>query len=258
MADAVRIAVFGARGRMGQALLDAASERIDLEVVAALVRADSSPADAGLRSTGFPSLATTLSPDANAQVLVDFSGAAGFDSAMELALRHKLALVSGSTGLSEQQSASLQAASERVPVLWAANFSLGVAVLAHVAAQASRLLPDWDCEIFEAHHRNKQDAPSGTALMLGERVRESRGANESLLSLDRNGLRPSQGIGFSVMRAGDIIGEHEVHLVGAGERIELVHRAMDRRLFARGALVAARWLCGRQPGRYTLEAVLGL
>ena len=173
-------------------------------------------------------------------------------------LFRSLALVSGSTGLSGRQTASLLAASERIPVLWAANFSLGVAVLAHVAAEASRLLPDWDCEILEAHHRNKQDAPSGTALMLGERVRGARGTGEPLLPLDRKGLRPSQGIGFSVMRGGDIIGEHEVRLVGSGERIELVHRATDRRLFARGALVAARWLCGREPGRYTLESVLGL
>ncbi|MBK8122330.1 MAG: 4-hydroxy-tetrahydrodipicolinate reductase [Dokdonella sp.] len=243
---------------MGQALLDAAAERTDLAIVAALVRADASAAvEPAVDCPGVP-FSTSLADETGAQVLVDFSGAAGFDSALELALERKLALVSGSTGLSGRQSASLLAASERIPVLWAANFSLGVAVLAHVAAEASRLLPDWDCEILEAHHRNKQDAPSGTALMLGERVRGARGTGEPLLPLDRKGLRPSQGIGFSVMRGGDIIGEHEVRLVGSGERIELVHRATDRRLFARGALVAARWLCGREPGRYTLESVLGL
>ena len=225
---------------MGQALLDAAAERTDLAIVAALVRADASAAvEPAVDCPGVP-FSTSLADETGAQVLVDFSGAAGFDSALELALERKLALVSGSTGLSGRQSASLLAASERIPVLWAANFSLGVAVLAHVAAEASRLLPDWDCEILEAHHRNKQDAPSGTALMLGERVRGARGTGEPLLPLDRKGLRPSQGIGFSVMRGGDIIGEHEVRLVGSGERIELVHRATDRRLFARGALVAAR------------------
>ena len=150
-------------------------------IVAALVRADASAAvEPAVDCPGVP-FSTSLADETGAQVLVDFSGAAGFDSALELALERKLALVSGSTGLSGRQSASLLAASERIPVLWAANFSLGVAVLAHVAAEASRLLPDWDCEILEAHHRNKQDAPSGTALMLGERVRGARGTGEPLL-----------------------------------------------------------------------------
>lgn len=253
MAKVSRLLIHGASGRMGQALVGIRHDVADVQCVAA-VAGRSAPEIAGVE--GFDAARLDQVPPFD--VCIDFSLPEAFDAVLGLCVERGAALVSGTTGLNAVQQLALDTAARRIPVLWSANFSLGVAVLAHVAAQASRLLPDWDCEIFEAHHRNKQDAPSGTALMLGERVRESRGANESLLSLDRNGLRPSQGIGFSVMRAGDIIGEHEVHLVGAGERIELVHRAMDRRLFARGALVAARWLCGRQPGRYTLEAVLGL
>jgi 4-hydroxy-tetrahydrodipicolinate reductase len=120
------------------------------------------------------------------------------------------------------------------------------------------LLPDWDCEIIEAHHRYKQDAPSGTALMLGRRVRAARGGTGTDATHDRSGLRGEREIGYAATRAGDIVGEHEVRLAGEGERIELIHRATDRKLFARGALAAARWLHGKPAGLYCVSDVLGL
>jgi len=146
----------------------------------------------------------------------------------------------------------------RIPVLWAANFSFGVAVLAHLVERAATLLPDWDCEIFEAHHRHKRDAPSGTALMLGRAVASARGRDEDAASTDRSGERRPGTTGYAVVRAGDIVGEHAVWFAGASERIELAHRAGDRDLFARGALVAAEWLARRAAGRYTISDVLGI
>ncbi len=145
-------------------------------------------------------------------------------------------------------------------MLWSANFSLGVALLARLVAQAAQALPDWDCEIAEAHHSRKQDAPSGTALALGREVASARGqdfdAVAALSHVGANAPRTQDSIGFSVVRAGDIVGEHTVMFATEGERIELVHRATDRDIFARGAVAAARWIAGRAPGKYVLADVL--
>jgi 4-hydroxy-tetrahydrodipicolinate reductase len=250
----IRIAVSGAAGRMGQAVRRIAAESQDLEIVAALVRNVASAPQAASPDR----FTETLGRDVAADVLIDFSGAQGFDAALELAIERRLPLVSGSTGLSEAQQAAMTVAARSIPVLWASNFSLGVAVLAHLAAQAARLLPDWDCEILEAHHRLKLDAPSGTALMLGQRVSASRGGIDVLPEADRSGKRDPGSIGYAVSRAGDIIGEHEVRLAGHGERLELIHRAGDRDLFARGALAAARWIVGKPAGRHEMADMLGL
>lgn len=258
MGKSIQLVVCGAAGRMGQAVLRLSAEDSNLSVAAALVRPGSKPDPApGRVDPGFAY--TTAAPeDLRADVLVDFSGSTGFDAALELALARRLALVSGSTGLSESQRAAMQRASAELPVLWAANFSAGIAVLAHLVEQAARLLPDWDCEIIEAHHRHKRDAPSGTALMLGERARQVRGSAQGDAASDRSGLRRDGSIGYAVVRAGDIVGEHEVRLAGPGERMELIHRASDRDIFARGALRAARWLAGKRAGNYAMSDVLGL
>lgn len=243
---------------MGQAVIGLAAEQADLQVIAAMVRKDSLESIRSINAWDSIPCVSELPDNCVPDVLIDFSGASGFDSALALAEQRGIAFVSGSTGLSIKQHEALEAASLKIPLVWAANFSLGVAVLAHLAERAARLLPDWDCEIFEAHHRNKQDAPSGTALMLGQRVNAARETTQSPLPADRNGPRPPGSVGYAVMRGGDIIGEHELRLVGAGERLELVHRATDRRLFARGALHAARWLRGKKPGHYDLNDVLGI
>ena len=174
------------------------------------------------------------------------------------------ALVVGTTGLGVAQLTALEAASRTTPVLYARNMSLGVTVLTELVSQAVRLLgPDFDVEITEAHHRDKKDAPSGTALQLGEAVSAARGIKLADLAVyARGGLagaaRLPGTIGFASLRGGALVGDHSVMLAGNEELLELTHRATDRALFARGALRAASWLVGRPPGLYTLREVLGL
>ena len=257
MNETVRIIINGAAGRMGQAMSRVCAGREDVAIVAALGRPDRPPVDGLGTIPGEPG-SSGLPEDGSADVLVDFSGASSFEFALQFALEQKIAFVSGTTGLAPSQFAALNEASRSIPTLWAANFSFGVAVLAHLVGEAAHLLPDWDCEIIESHHRFKQDAPSGTALMLGQRAYEARGQANAPPEMDRSGARIAGEIGYATSRGGDIVGEHEVRLAGLGERIELVHRASDRDIFARGALAAACWLVSQAPARYTMADLLGL
>ena len=233
-----RLVIHGASGRMGQALLRLCADQPDAgRVVAAVSRgvpaqrvADGVPWFAAGELGGLPDF----------DVAIDFSLPQGFDAILGLCRARRAALVSGTTGLGDGQRAALQAAAAEIPVLWASNFSLGVAVLADLVERAARALPGWDCDIVEAHHTHKKDAPSGTALTLGQ-------------AAERGGAHPR----FASLRAGDIVGEHTVQFTGAGERLELVHRATSRDVFARGALHAARRLAGRAPGAYRLADLLG-
>ena len=254
-----RVAIFGAAGRMGVALANAARERDDVAIVAALVRKDSARL-----GTFMPvgELRYTAELEGEADAIVDFAGARGFDEGLAIALAARCAFVSGSTGLNEAQLAALKRASATIPVMWAANFSLGVAVLKRLVADAARLLGhEFDAEIFEAHHRQKVDAPSGTAIALGQEIAGARGQRfESVARLARSGYtgpRADGEIGFSVQRCGDIIGEHTVTFAASGERLELTHRATRRSVFAHGALRAAVWLAQRRAGRYELGDLLG-
>ena len=172
-------------------------------------------------------------------VAVDFSLPEGFDAILALCLERGTPLVSGTTGLEPAQREAIEAAAARIPVLWASNFSLGVAVLHDLVQRAARALPGWDCDIVEVHHARKVDAPSGTALTLGA-------------ATEQGGAAPR----YASLRAGDVVGEHTVQFTGHGERVELVHRATSRDVFARGALHAARRLRGRAPGRYRLADLL--
>ena len=258
MSQPTQVVICGAAGRMGQALSKVIAKHDEAVLVAALVRTgsahDGRPAGIGA------SLCNTSVLPASAQfdVLIDVSGPSGFNTALQLASEHSAAFVSGSTGLDESQMRALNCAAKRIPVLWTANFSVGVAVMAHLVAEAARLLPAWDCEIFESHHRDKIDAPSGTAIMLGQRVAEGRGIDAADPVADRRGKRVEGSIGFAVSRGGDVVGEHEVRLIGLGERIELVHRASNRDIFAEGALSAACWLTRQAPGRYAMADTLGI
>ncbi|HEV8695294.1 MAG TPA: 4-hydroxy-tetrahydrodipicolinate reductase [Lysobacter sp.] len=231
-----RILVHGASGRMGQALLRLAAERDDLQVVAAVSRTvDSRVVD------GVPRFAANeLGGAPDFDVAIDFSLSEGFDGILAACQSRGAALVSGTTGLSDPQRAALQSASEQIPVLWAANFSLGVAVLSELVERAAAALDGWDCDIVESHHVHKKDAPSGTALALGA-------------SAEQGGAQPR----YASLRAGDIVGEHLVQFTTLGERIELVHRATNRDIFARGALHAASRIAGRAPGLYRLRDLLG-
>lgn len=227
-------------------------------LAAAVVREGSPQQDHAVAFAPALRYRTAPAADAPADVILDVAGANGFDTALTAALERGIAFVSGSTGLSERQTAALDAASTRIPVLLAANFSLGIAVLSHLVAQAARRLPDWDAEIVEAHHRLKRDAPSGTALMLGDAVGQGRQATPAVADPARPGPRVDGELGYAVVRGGDIVGEHAVWLATTGERLELGHRATSRDVFARGAITAAIWIAGRSPGRHAMADVLGL
>jgi 4-hydroxy-tetrahydrodipicolinate reductase len=264
MITPIPIAVHGAAGRMGQVVLRTLIGG-NSEVVAALVRSgsdlDGQPlaATLGMRAPAIV-YTSSLHSDLTPAVLIDFSAATAFDMALASAVERKMAFVSGTTGLTAKQRTALERAAASIAVLWSANFSLGVALLVHLVAEAARSLPDWDCEIAEVHHSRKQDAPSGTALALGHAVASARGRDfdtvAKLSHLGANAPRVPDSIGFSVIRAGDIVGEHTVTFATQGERIELVHRATDRDIFARGAVAAAHWIAGRPPGKYALANVL--
>ena len=264
MTEQIRVAVHGASGRMGLAVMRVAVAGSRVQLVAALVRAGSVQADAavsGLHGSVAESLRFAESLNVATDVLIDFSAASAFDRALAIALEHKIALVSGTTGLSETQHKTLRAAAREIPILWASNFSLGIVMLTRLARDAAKALADWDCEISEAHHRHKQDAPSGTALSIGDAIAKARDGtlDDSAIyaRTAKSGARKAGEIGFSVVRGGDIVGEHTVFLIGDGERIELTHRAQSRDIFAAGAVRAAAWLARRERGFYSIENVLG-
>ncbi len=231
----LKLLIHGASGRMGRALLRLAAERDTLSVVAAVVR-NAPPSDAG--SAPFLS-ASALATAPEFDVAIDFSLPAGFDGALALCRARGAAFVSGTTGLDARQYDALAQAATKIPVLWSANFSLGIAILGELVERAALALPGWDCDIVESHHTRKLDAPSGTALALGALAEHS-------------GAKPH----YSSVRAGDIVGEHLVQFATAGERIELIHRATNRDIFARGALHAAERLIGHAAGTYRLRDML--
>lgn len=220
---------------MGRALLRLCTQRTDCSVVAAVSRKVEQRVIDGVPQFA----ASELHAAPGFDVALDFSLVEAFDPILALCVERGVALVSGTTGLGEAQRAAIEGASARIPVLWSSNFSLGVAVLTELVERAAQALPGWDCDIIEAHHSQKQDAPSGTALALGAAVTQA-------------GATPR----YASLRAGDIIGEHTVQFTGHGERIELVHRATNRDIFARGALHAATRLAGRAPGNYRLRDLL--
>jgi len=265
MNNPVNVVVYGSAGRMGQAIIRAVLASTDARLSCALVRPGSGLADEPLdrvfgalkRNVDF---STSLDPDMPCDVLIDFSGAHAFDAALALALERRTAFVSGTTGLRDEQRTAMQHAARTIPVLWSANFSLGVAMFLRCARRIAAALPDWDCDVMEIHHSRKHDAPSGTALAVGEAIAEARKINLAdnavFARVGHIGARKPGEIGFASLRGGDIVGEHTVVFATDGERIEITHRAGDRDIFARGALVAAIWLARREPGMYTFDQVL--
>ncbi len=263
-----RIAILGATGRMGRALLALIAASEDLQLVGAAAEpghpalgTDPGPglglAEFGVRIGDDPAAAV-----AGAEVAVDFSVPAATAAHAGACAAHGIALVIGTTGLGETEQAALARAAERVPVVYGRNMSVGVNLVSELVRIAARTLDsDYDIEIYEAHHRHKVDAPSGTALQLGEAAAAGRGESLDALAIyqrhGHTGPRPAGAIGFAVARAGGIVGDHRVMFGGDEELVELSHRALDRRVFARGALRAARWVVGRPPGLYGMRAVLG-
>jgi 4-hydroxy-tetrahydrodipicolinate reductase len=265
----IRIAIVGAAGRMGQALVRCSRLMPDLQVVAA-VDAATCPLcgkDAGLIA-GVGDIGITISHDLPAavkaaDVLIDFSFHENVPRTIKLAAEQRKAVIIGTTGLNPDERAAVDQGARVIPIVWAPNMSLGVNMLFSLVQQAAKALGlDYDVEITEAHHRYKKDAPSGTALRLGENVAEGRGQNfRDVAIYGREGLggeRPRGQIGIHALRAADIIGDHTVLFATEGERVEISHRATSRDAFAKGALRAAQWAGGRAPGLYDMQDVLGL
>jgi 4-hydroxy-tetrahydrodipicolinate reductase len=196
-------------------------------------------------------------------VAIEFTTPAATAAHAALAARLGKAMVVGTTGLSEGESEAVRKAARQVPIVWAPNMSLGINLLLGLVEEVARRLgPDWDVEIMEMHHRGKADAPSGTALALGRAVAAGRGvAFDEVQQRGRDGVtgpRRTGDIGFAALRGGDAVGDHHAIFAGAGERLELVHRATNRGIYAKGAVRAARWVVDRPPGLYGLKEVLGL
>jgi len=268
----IRVAIAGAGGRMGQALIEAVLADPKLALTAALDVAKSPLAgeDAGLRCGRATGVVVGADLDAamrTADVLIDFTRPEGTIAHLEACARHGIAAVVGTTGLDDGQRARLQAFAEHIPIVHAPNMSVGVNVLLSLVETAARRLGSgYDVEIVEMHHRHKVDAPSGTAIALGEAA--ARGMGRALAETAvyaRQGVtgeRKPGTIGFATLRGGDVVGEHTVVFAGAGERVELAHKATSRQNFAAGALRAAHFVAARrasgQAGLADMRDVLGL
>lgn len=240
-----RIGIIGSEGRMGHAL------------AAAIAAAGHEVAGGIDRGGDVAALA------AASDALVDFSAPDALDANLAAAIGAGIPILIGTTGLSDANHAAIDRAAGHIAVLQTGNTSLGVTLLAHLVREAAaRLGPDWDIEITETHHRMKVDAPSGTALLLGEAAAAGRGielaANSERGRDGHTGARKSGAIGFAALRGGSVAGDHTVQFLADDERIALSHLAENRAIFARGAVKAAEWLLGRPPGRYAMPQVLGL
>lgn len=250
---------------MGRAIARLAVEAGDIELVGAVSHPEDplQGKDIG-ELAGVGSVGVAVGPDVaaallGAEVMIDFSLPPALPAVLRAASLARVPLVIGTTGLSDADKQALDDAAAKIPLLWAQNMSLGVQVLAELVQQAvQRLGADFDVEIVEVHHRKKVDAPSGTAKRLMDAVTAAR--SDSVALYERHGQvgpRSHTETAVLALRGGDVIGDHTVHVMGPGERLELTHRATDRDVFAHGALRAARWLLGKPPGRYTIPDVLG-
>ncbi len=239
----VKIGIIGSAGRMGQAIAAAIPQAPNLIL-------------AGAIDVGGDPLALAQASD----VLIDFSSPKALDASLGVATSARIPLIIGTTGLEAAHHSAINNTATHIPILQTGNTSLGVTLLSALVKQAAAALgDDWDIEIIEMHHHHKVDAPSGTALLLGEAAAAGRNIKLADHSdIDRNHRRERGDIGFASLRGGSVFGDHTVIIAGNGERIELGHRAESRDVFARGALRAATWLLGKRAGRYTMNDVLGL
>ena len=264
----MKLVVVGAGGRMGGALIRAILSSPDLTLSAAVERAGSSVLGrdagtlAGLPDTGVKVTADPLPAFAGAEGVLDFTSPAASVEFAALAAQARIVHVIGTTGFSDEDIRKLDAAARHAVIVRSGNMSLGVNLLAALVRKAAAALPDFDIEILEMHHRYKVDAPSGTALLLGEAAAAGRHvplAAKAVRTRDgHTGAREEGTIGFATLRGGSVVGEHSVILAGPGERLELSHKAEDRAIFANGAIRAALWGRGRMPGHYSMADVLGI
>lgn len=264
----IRIVVAGAAGRMGLTLIRTISDTEGCVVSGALEAAGNPDLgqDAGTLA-GLKPLGIALTDDplpllAKADALVDFTTPKVSVTLAALAAQARIVHVIGTTGCSSDDDAKIRAAARHAVIVKSGSMSMGINLLAALVRRAARALPDFDIEIVEMHHRRKVDAPSGTALLLGQAAAESRGvslSNNSVRVRDgHTGARPDGAIGFASLRGGTVIGEHQVIFAGPAERVVLTHVAEDRSIFAHGAVTAAKWGQGKKPGLYAMADVLGL
>jgi len=263
----MRIAIAGASGRMGQMLIQAVLDAPDLTLAAALDRPGSrllgQDAGAPFGQTTPVRVTDDLAALAQADCLIDFTRPEGTLAHIQACLQHKVKMVIGTTGFDDAGRQAIQDASARIGIVFAPNMSVGVNAALKLLDMAARILAEgYDVEVFEAHHRNKVDAPSGTALKMGETVAAAWGRPlDEIATWTRHGEtgpRETGRIGFSVVRGGDIVGDHTVYFCGTGERLEITHRSSNRANYAQGSLRAARFLGGKENGLYDMQAVLGL
>lgn len=261
MSQQTCIAILGASGRMGRTLIQTALALPEVQLCAAIDRWDSP--ELGEAVGAGVTLAHDLSAAANYDVVVDFSSPEATMSALELCCKQKKAMVIGTTGFSSEQRQRIKDSARDIPICLSANFSVGVNVVLKLLEQAAQVLGDaYEVEIVEAHHRHKADAPSGTALRMGEVIAQALGRELKSCAVygreGQTGARDRKTIGFATVRGGDVIGEHTALFLGEGERVEIAHKATARSNFALGALRAACWLNGKKPGFYSMQDVLGL
>ena len=264
-----RIAVTGAAGRMGKMLIEAVGLSSEAELTAAIERPESSLVGtdagelAGVGVNGVVVAGNLADVIDQFDVLIDFTAPAATLASAKLCAEHGKGIVIGTTGFTVEEEEELLATQASTAICKAANFSTGVNVCLNLLQKAAEILgDDYDVEVYEAHHRHKVDAPSGTALAMGEAVAE--GLDRDLRSVavygreGQTGARDKETIGFATVRGGDVVGDHTVMFLGEGERVEITHKASSRMSFARGAVRAAAWLQGKQPGLYEMRDVLNL
>ena len=254
-----RVAVIGAAGRMGQYALRAVEGAPSLEVGAALE--DSDHPDLGVEvAPGIELVCDISAALEHCDVAIDFSTPASTMSLVAEATQKSVPLVIATTGFDKAQLERIRNAAQRVPIVMAPNFSLGINVLLDLVAEAARRLGDYEIDILEMHHDQKTDAPSGTALRLGRTAAGARGLDFDAVAVyhreGQTGPRAKGSIGMQTLRLGDSVGEHTVYLAGAGERLELSHRALSRDNFAAGAIRAAEWILDKDPGLYAMADVM--
>lgn len=264
----INVAIAGISGRMGRALLEAVTAATDLRLCAALDRAGSAALESDAGALIGASLGVKVSADVSvalsgADVLIDFTRPEATLHHLQICVEKKVGLIIGTTGFDAAGKAAIEQAAKSIPIVFAPNMSVGVNLALRLLDMAARVLDeDFDIEITEAHHRHKVDAPSGTALRMGEVVANALGRDLKTCAVyGREGVtgeRDARSIGFATVRGGDIVGDHTVMFAGIGERLEITHKASSRMTFALGALRAARFLSGKSEGLFDMQDVLGL
>ncbi|WP_299071826.1 4-hydroxy-tetrahydrodipicolinate reductase [uncultured Paraglaciecola sp.] len=262
------IAILGANGRMGRVLVDAVAQSSDVKLSAAGVKATSSfiGADsgelAGIGKNGVLLCADISTYMEQTEVLIDFTLPAALTENLAFCVAHNKPVVVGTTGINAKQRLALKSASEHIPIVFAANYSVGVNLMLNLVKQAAKAMADTaDIEILETHHRFKKDAPSGTAIAIGEAIADEIGRDLSECAVygreGDTGERDHNTIGFATVRAGDVVGEHTALFADIGEQLEITHKASSRLTFAKGAVKAALWVKDKPCGLYDMQDVLG-